>query len=131
MLAATTELQPGAPVTGLIDGKFDNGYLVTVKVGSDELSGVLYHVPQTVQLPNSSCALDAPLASRRRRKRSRSALRDPSQPKSNRSGYNFFFQENYARLKPMYYGQEKTITKMIGHQWNNLSDAEKKVNACI
>jgi hypothetical protein len=104
-------------VTGTIDGKFDNGYLVTVNLGTDQLKGVLYHIPQHVSK-----------GSRRNRKRSRLALRDPSRPKSNRSGYNFFFAEHYARLKPSYYGQEKAISKNIGLLWSNLTEAEKQVD---
>ncbi|XP_048330788.1 high mobility group B protein 10 isoform X1 [Ziziphus jujuba] len=120
---AGLELQPGCSVTGAIDGKFDSGYLVTVKVGSQRLKGVLYHIP--LNTSKSSYSLD--MHNRRNRKKSRLALRDPSRPKSNRSGYNFFFAEHYARLKPMYYGQEKAISKKIGVLWNNLTEAEKQV----
>ncbi|XVF03526.1 hypothetical protein REPUB_Repub05bG0001900 [Reevesia pubescens] len=121
----TPELQIGSSVTGTIDGKFDNGYLVTVRLGSDQFKGVLYHIPQMLQLSQSSNTSDVP--PRRRRKRSHLDLRDPSRPKSNRSGYNFFFAEHYAQLKPMYYGEEKTISKKIGHLWSNLTEAEKQV----
>ncbi|GKV36459.1 hypothetical protein SLEP1_g44589 [Rubroshorea leprosula] len=119
------ELPLGSSVSGIIDGKFDNGYLVTVKLGSEQLKGVLYHIPQMLQVSQSSNTSGLP--PHQRRKRSRLALRDPSRPKSNRSGYNFFFAEHYARLKPMYYGQEKAISKKIGHLWNNLTDAERQV----
>jgi hypothetical protein len=115
--AATPILPLGCVVTGTIDGKFDNGYLVTVNLGTDQLKGVLYHIPQHVSK-----------GYRRNRKRSRLALRDPSRPKSNRSGYNFFFAEHYARLKPSYYGQEKAISKNIGLLWSNLTEAEKQVD---
>ena len=125
MQAGTKELQIGGSVMGTIDGKFDNGYLVTVRLGSDQFKGVLYHVPQMLQLSQSSNTSDVPPC--RRRKRSRLALRDPFRPKSNRSGYNFFFAEHYAQLKPMYYGQEKAISKKIGHLWSNLTEAEKQV----
>lgn len=121
--AASLELQPGCWVTGAIDGKFDNGYLVTVELGCDDLKGVLYHIP--LEVTQSSYSLE--MQSRRNRKRSRLALRDPSRPKSNRSGYNFFFAEHYVRLKPMYYGQEKAISKKIGLLWSNLTEAEKQV----
>lgn len=124
--AASLELQPGCWVTGAIDGKFDNGYLVTVQLGCDDLKGVLYHIP--LEVTQSSCSLE--MQSRRNRKRSRLASRDPSRPKSNRSGYNFFFAEHYGRLKPMYCGQEKAISKKIGLLWNNLTEAEKQVFNC-
>ncbi|EXB50703.1 High mobility group B protein 10 [Morus notabilis] len=120
---STLELQPGSSVNGAIDGKFENGYLITVNLGSDQLQGVLYHVP----FHTSQSSYPPDRRSRRNRKKSRLALRDPSRPKSNRSGYNFFFAEHYARLKPMYYGQEKAISKTIGLLWNNLTEAEKQV----
>ncbi|BBH04469.1 High mobility group box protein with ARID/BRIGHT DNA-binding domain [Prunus dulcis] len=117
----SSEVQLGCSIMGSIDGKFDHGYLVSVNLGSDELKGVLYHAPTYV----SQSFSDMP--TRRNRKRSRLALRDPSRPKSNRSGYNFFFAEHYARLKPLYYGQERAISKKIGFLWNNLTEAEKQV----
>ncbi|XP_010421798.1 PREDICTED: putative high mobility group B protein 11 [Camelina sativa] len=40
------ELKPGAKVTGIIDGKFESGYLVTVKKGSVVFKGVLSPIPQ-------------------------------------------------------------------------------------
>lgn len=118
------ELQLGTSVTGYIDGKFDDGYLVTVNLGCDQLKGVLYHIPQAFVSQGSNSS-DVP--PRRRRKRSRLSLHDPSQPKSYRSGYNFFFSEHYALLKPLHYGEEKLICKKIGMLWNNLTDAEKQV----
>lgn len=127
--AGSLNLQIGCSVTGIIDGKFDNGYLVTVNLGSDQLKGVLYHIPHMHHVSQSSNDSVAP--TQRRRKRSRLALRDPTRPKSNRSGYNFFFAEHYARLKPHYYGQEKAISKKIGVLWSNLTEAEKQVYKLI
>ncbi|KAG9143934.1 hypothetical protein Leryth_016128 [Lithospermum erythrorhizon] len=117
-------LDDGSAVTGTIDAKFDNGYIVTVDLGSEKLNGVLYHMPMPT---NMSQAL-VPVSSTRRRKRRRKLeVRDPSKPKKNRSGYTFFFGEHYARLKPAYDGQMKYITREIGIMWNRLSPAEKKV----
>ncbi|KAH8494891.1 hypothetical protein H0E87_021337 [Populus deltoides] len=123
--SSSQQLQIGCSVSGIIDGKFDNGYLVTVNLGTNQLKGVLYHIPRTFHESQDSRSSDLP--PRRRRKRSRLALRDPSQPKSNRSGYNFFFTEHYAQLKPLHHGQEKVISKKIGLLWNNLTEAEKQV----
>lgn len=95
--AVNVELQAGYAVNGTIDGKFDNGYLITVDTGSEQLKGVLYHVPQ---------------------KKSR---------KSRKSGYNIFFAEQCARLKPIYGAQEKAMSKEIGLLWNDLTGAEKQV----
>ncbi|KAF2324789.1 hypothetical protein GH714_017026 [Hevea brasiliensis] len=99
------ELQLGSSVTGLIDGKFDDGYLVTVNLGFDQLKGVLYHIPNELHTSQSSHTSDLP--PHRHQKRSRLLVRDHSQPKSNESGYNFFFAEHYTQLKPLYHGKRK------------------------
>lgn len=119
-------LQPGSLVTGTIDGKLDIGYLVSVNSGSDVLRGVLYHIPNNEShMSRSSNGSVVPPP--RNWKRSQQALRDPSRPKRSQSGYNFFFADNYARLKPLYSGQERAISKKIGILWNRLTDAEKQV----
>ncbi|KAK4266524.1 hypothetical protein QN277_027427 [Acacia crassicarpa] len=46
-----SQLPEGTPVIGVIDGKFESGYLVTVTVGSEKLKGVLYQAPQNLALP--------------------------------------------------------------------------------
>jgi len=120
-------------VSGTIDAKFDVGYVVTVTLGSEQLQGVLFHVPDNVSQSShaegtsSSQNLGDDTSNLQSRKRAKYAPRDPFRPKSNRSGYNFFFAENYARLKPSYHGQERAISKRIGFLWNNLSEAERQV----
>ncbi|KAG5065983.1 hypothetical protein JHK86_009714 [Glycine max] len=120
-------------VSGTIDAKFDGGYVVTVILGSEQLKGVLFHVPDNVSQSShaegtsSSQNLGDGTSNSQSRKRAKYAPRDPFRPKSNRSGYNFFFAENYARLKPSYHGQERAISKRIGFLWNNLSEAERQV----
>ncbi|KDP36314.1 hypothetical protein JCGZ_09529 [Jatropha curcas] len=123
--SGSLELQLGSSVSGTIDGKFDNGYLVTVSLGSDQLKGVLYHSPHAFHTSQSSHTSDLP--PRRHRKKSRLLLRDPSQTKSNRSSYNFSFAEQYTRTKPLHYSDETTINKKIGHIWNNLTENEKQI----
>lgn len=126
MYTVSPGLRPGCLVTGTIDGKFDNGYLVSVNLGSDVLKGVLYHIPNNEShMSRSSNASTVPPP--RNWKRSQLSLRDPSRPKRSQSGYNFFFAENYARLKPLYSGQERAISKKIGILWNKLTDVEKQV----
>ncbi|KVI08297.1 ARID/BRIGHT DNA-binding domain-containing protein [Cynara cardunculus var. scolymus] len=117
----------GLPVTGIIDGKFESGYLCTVRIGGEQLQGVLY---QTVQTPSCETpkhdgqvpqlgTMDATQAStvvrcrRRRRKKSEMRKRDPAHPKPNRSGYNFFFAEQHARLKLLHTGKDRGISRMI------------------
>jgi len=122
-----------AVFSGTIDVKFDGGYVVTVTVGSEELKGVLFHVPDNMSRrsntegnPSSQNHGEGTSGSQSR-KRAKYTPRDPFRPKSNRSGYNFFFAENYAMLKPSYHGQERAISKRIGFLWNNLSEAERQV----
>lgn len=120
-----TDLEDGDVVTGIIDGKFDCGYLVSINFGSEVFKGVLYHAHAT---PNTSQGLitSGDPAHRTHRKH-QMAFRDPSHPKRNRSGYTFFFAEQYHRLRPLYHGQERTISKKIGQLWSGLSEAEKLV----
>ncbi|XP_058093627.1 high mobility group B protein 15-like isoform X2 [Magnolia sinica] len=128
----------GCPVFGVIDGKFEHGYLVTVMVGSEKLTGVLYHAPEysAAQMAHYSSianhggngnAATPGVRRRRRRKKSEMRKRDPSHPKPNRSGYNFFFAEQHARLKPLHPGKDREISKMIGELWNNISETDKAV----
>ncbi|XP_057532270.1 high mobility group B protein 9 [Amaranthus tricolor] len=129
------------PAIGTIDGKFDCGYLVTVKVGHDVLSGVIYH-PSADDPPctPSSPAEDLSMAiipynpmqprkaSRRRRRKRKRWGGDPTHPKPNRSGYNFFFSEKHSVLKSLYpNSREREFTKMIGELWNNLGPEERVV----
>ena len=118
-------IEPGNSLTGTIDAKFDSGYLISVNLGSEVLKGILYHAPMALHMSQDSNTNSAP--PHRKRKRYQLALRDPSRPKSNRSGYNFFFAEHYNRLKPLYHGQEKAITKKIGLLWTKLTEADKQV----
>ncbi|XP_075505637.1 high mobility group B protein 10-like isoform X2 [Primulina tabacum] len=120
------ELEDGMLVNGTIDGKFDDGYLVSVHLGSEELKGVIYHTPvaPTKSLSVSSSVLSPAYHSR---KKHNHQVRAPGQPKRNRSGYTFFFEEQYHRLQPLYQGRERGISKKIGQSWSRLSETEKQV----
>lgn len=96
-------LQIGCLVSGTIDGKFENGYLVTVDLGCEKMQGVLYHFPQSSSVNPT-----------RHKKR------------STRRGYNFFYAEHFARLKPLHYGQDKAIGKKIKLLWSKLTEVEKQ-----
>ncbi|XP_021745861.1 high mobility group B protein 15-like isoform X2 [Chenopodium quinoa] len=130
----------GYPIIGVIDGKFESGYLVTVTIGKDKLKGVLYQTPPakvnqapqtsgiaTGKTDNTPATSGVPRRRRRRRKKSEIRKRDPTHPKPNRSGYNFFFAEQHARLKPLHPGKDREISRMIGELWNKLKDSEKAV----
>ncbi|KAK7310300.1 hypothetical protein RJT34_07727 [Clitoria ternatea] len=123
-------------VIGVIDGKFESGYLVTVTIGSEKLKGVLYQAPQNPVLlasnhsalaNNNNASASTGVHRRRRRKKSEIRRRDPAHPKPNRSGYNFFFAEQHARLKSLNHGKDREISRTIGELWNNLTEPEKAV----
>ncbi|XP_054805653.1 high mobility group B protein 15 isoform X1 [Prosopis cineraria] len=135
---ATSACSVGTPVIGVIDGKFESGYLVTVTVGSEKLKGVLYQAPQNPALPTMLQHGSVPVSylntspaalgvHRHRRKKSEIKKRDPAHPKPNRSGYNFFFAEQHAKLKPHHHGKDREISKIIGELWNKLIEPEKAV----
>ncbi|KAG6405208.1 hypothetical protein SASPL_132794 [Salvia splendens] len=124
-LSANSNLGDGSLISGTIDGKFDDGYLVTMKVGSEVLKGVLYHSCPEQDAYQSRSTSDEPVHLCRRK--NHTAVKDPAHPKRNRSGYTFFFAEQYQILRPAYHGQERAISKKIGHLWSNLAEAEKQV----
>ncbi|KAM0949790.1 putative transcription factor & chromatin remodeling ARID-HMG family [Dioscorea sansibarensis] len=116
-------------VSGTIDGKFDHGYFVTVKMNSETLRGVLYHAPPSMSSPpadhsNNAIIVYSPGQAHRRQKR----YRDPAHPKPNRSAYNFFFAQKHAQLKAEYPRREREFSKMIGESWNKLNDEERLVS---
>ncbi|KAG1334463.1 putative High mobility group B protein 9 [Cocos nucifera] len=122
-------------VTGSIDRKFEYGYFVTVKVGQETLHGVLFHVEQPGEasssaslLPpaNAAAANGAPTEAKRRKKR-RCRSSDPAHPKPSRSAYNFYFAEQYSKLKALYPDRDKEFSKMIGESWSRLNAEEKQV----
>ncbi|XP_047342475.1 high mobility group B protein 10-like [Impatiens glandulifera] len=131
----TVTLPSGSSVFGTIDAKFENGYLITVNFGSQKLKGVLYHTPDAV--PNAEhvssgstlvpLPIPTPPTTIGRRKKRKKNQSDPSLPKPKKSGYNFFFSEQYNALKASYRGQERAMTRKIGLMWNKLTDSEKQV----
>ncbi|CAL5022087.1 unnamed protein product [Urochloa decumbens] len=116
----------------IIDGKFEHGYIVTVIMGSKSTKAILYNCTEEHALPTpappvGSNSTDLKGGRRRRRRRKKLSTTDPRHPKPNRSGYNFFFQDQHRILKPQYPGQDRLISKMIGERWNNLSPEDKAV----
>ena len=136
----------GMKVQGSIKGKFEQGYLVTVTVGTDVLQGVLYHVPpiqrtpQHVNVPNHGEAFGAEITIprgdpkaggpwRKRRRRDDTVKKDPNAPRPNKTGYNFFFADQCSKFKAMYPNADKELGRIMGHAWNSLTDEEKLVSA--
>lgn len=96
------ELQTGVSLIGIIDEKFDNGYVVSVNLGFDnKLKGILYHIPDK---PPASWSPN-PSTPHHRSKKSRLALLDPSKAQPTMSSYNFF-AEHYATPQLMSGGPE-------------------------
>ncbi|CDY10051.1 BnaC08g44000D [Brassica napus] len=122
----------GADVFGVVDGKFEDGYLVTVTMGSEQLKGVLYQlVPENTVAAHQSHHGGFTNAWNNNgpypQGKSEIKRRDPAHPKPNRSGYNFFFAEQHARLKPLHPGKDREISRMIGELWNKLNEQERLV----
>lgn len=116
----------------VIDGKFEHGYIVSVIMGSKSTKAVLYNCTEEPALPTPAPTIpinntDLKGRLRRRRRRKKLSTTDPRHPKPNRSGYNFFFQDQHRKLKPEYPGQDRLISKMIGERWNSLSTEAKAV----
>jgi len=135
-------LSIGSMVTGAIEGKFDQGYLVSITMGTEKLRGVLYHLPQLhrgsqhASVPNYAGTLGAepqkpngeePSDKVHGRKRKRKG-KDPNAPRANRSGYNFFFGEQRMKLKEIYPDKDKELSRMIGDAWNKLTEEERIVS---
>ncbi|KAK8928428.1 High mobility group B protein 15 [Platanthera zijinensis] len=116
-------------VAGVIDGKFEDGYFISVKVGSTKFKGILFHTSEQTAVPPSSGIHENYISGVAGHRRGRKKLRsmDPAHPKPNISGYNFFFAEQHARLKLLHPGKVREISRAIGDLWTKLTDAEKSV----
>lgn len=135
----------GNVVSGAIEGKFENGYLVTVVVGTEKLKGVIYHIPpgprgpQHAHIPNFmlSPRVDVRLpetlvpVKERKRKQREELKKDPNAPRASRTGYNFFFAEERAKLKLLYPDKERELSRMIGDAWNALTEEQKMVHEFV
>ena len=127
-------------VTGAIRGKIEEGYLITVVVGTEKLSGVLYHVPteknsqQYATIPSLRDGVGSEgdpngfeIQRYGRKRKDYVRKKDPNAPKRTRTGYNIFFKEQRARLKQLYpesKGHGKTVIEM----WNKLPENDKAVS---
>ncbi|KAG0598130.1 hypothetical protein M758_12G048400 [Ceratodon purpureus] len=132
----------GLVAQGAVKGKFEQGYVVTVTVGTETLQGVLYHLPPTQSIPQHAkvsnyvktigaevkASQGDPKAGGSWRKRPRKEemlKKDPNAPRPNRTGYNFFFAEQCSKFKAMHPDADKELSRIIGHAWNTLTEQEK------
>lgn len=138
LLEADLAVPIGHGVSGVIDGKFERGYLVTVTVGTEKLRGILYHLPVGSVPPQFATVSDMAKGivvesvpevhiRRKRRRKDEMPKKDPNAPKPNRSGYNFFFQEQRRLLKEVYPDKDREISKMIGELWNKQNEEERAI----
>ncbi|XP_075085388.1 high mobility group B protein 15 isoform X2 [Nicotiana tabacum] len=106
--AETASPSTGSPVCGVIDGKFESGYLITVKIGSEDF--------KETAAPSTGSPVCGVIDGKFE------------------SGYLITvkigsedFKEQHARLKPLYPGNDREISRMIGELWNNLNVPEKMI----
>ncbi|KAI5067132.1 hypothetical protein GOP47_0017660 [Adiantum capillus-veneris] len=127
----------GTKVTGAISGKTEEGYFVTVVVGTEKLSGVMYHVTsdgennQFASVPSlldgigseeNIAGLEVQLYGKVRREPIRK--RNPNGPKRTRTGYHIFFSEQREKLRQLY-PETKGLGKKVIEMWGKLPDNEK------
>ncbi|MCO5603183.1 hypothetical protein L7F22_057330 [Adiantum nelumboides] len=127
----------GTVVTGAISGKTEEGYFVTVVVGTEKLSGVLYHVSsgggstQFASIPSlldgigseeNLAGLGVQLYGTIRRESMKK--NNPYGPKRTRTGYNIFFKEQCEKLKQLH-PETKGLGKKVIEMWGKLPDNEK------
>lgn len=133
----------GSMATGAINGKFEEGYFVTVVVGTEKLSGVLYHVSagnkaqQYANVPSlvdsigseeNTPGMEIQLYGCKKRKEYVRKI-NPDAPKRTRTAYNIYFKEQRAKLNQLY-PETKGLGKKVTEMWNKLSDEEKAVSWC-
>lgn len=120
-----------ASVTFRVTRKIDNGYEVSVNLGTESFYGVIYQQDhpnslESARSSNSVVPYDPNGTCTKRRKRKRD--KDPDHPKPNRTGYNFYFADKYCELKSTNPGKEREFAKMIGESWRKLSLPAKNVS---
>lgn len=136
------ELEPmevlGTTVRASIVAKFDQCYLLEVKLGREKMHGVLYHAPPPDQsyplipppVTTTRLALEGgQVVMRNPPKKSpqEKVKRDRNAPKLARTCYNFFFSEARARdvvINPERDEQERSAA--IGEQWKKMTAQERK-----
>lgn len=134
----------GNIVTGEIYTKFDGGYLVTVAVGSEKFSGLLYHFEECVAeqfavIPGQMVDIGLVSDSKpvgltfqvgcSKGKQSQVTKSKPmkkvtKERRRTRNAYEIFFREQYDRLKN---NPQGNIRKIVIAAWKCLSKSERLV----
>lgn len=129
----------GTVVTGAINGKSDEGYYVSVVVGTEKLNGVLYHFSadsdshQFAKVPSllegigseeNTAGLEVQLYGKQRTETIKKRERNPNAPKRTRTGYNIYFKEQREKLR-LLYPNTKGLGKKVNEMWGMLPDNEK------
>ncbi|GJW03621.1 putative reverse transcriptase domain-containing protein [Tanacetum coccineum] len=52
LLSVRQKVEVGGQVTGTIDNRFEQRYLITVDLGNEKLSGFIYHMPSDASVPS-------------------------------------------------------------------------------
>lgn len=72
-----------------------------------------------------------PIQRRTREWRKRMGIAAPTHLKRNRSGYIFYFTEQFRRMKPISFLMGQVLARKVGYQWRHLSPSEKSVRVCV
>ncbi|KAH7387569.1 hypothetical protein KP509_16G030700 [Ceratopteris richardii] len=127
----------GHMVTGVIDGKTEEGYFVTVVVGTEKLTGIIYHVSsdcennQFASIPSlldgigsgeNTGSLEVQLYNKIKKEPIRKE--NFVSPKRPRTAYNIFHKEQYEKLIQLY-PSAKGLGKKVIEMWGRLPEDEK------
>ncbi|KAK4425261.1 High mobility group B protein 15 [Sesamum alatum] len=107
------EVSAGSPVCGVIDGKFDSGYLVTVKIGLEEFKGVLYQQNQGYLVANVG-----------RSPKSESGI---LLIRSLTEAATTFLCRAARQAETTLSWKDREISRIIGESWNKLQEPERAV----
>ena len=131
----------GASATGVISGKVEGGYLITVMVDGQKLSGILYHVlKEKVKHCASVTGLvnlvgrdldpldhEVQLYKKRKQQDVYKRKHGNAPPRRTKTGYSIYLKEQRARLLKLNY-KSKGLGKKVIEMWNKLPEDEKSVS---
>eukprot|EP00877_Chromochloris_zofingiensis_P011176 jgi/Chrzof1/6311/Cz18g03030.t1 len=129
---ATTPGEAHAALVGTrgvvnVDGRFDCGYFVTIRLGRSEFKGMLYYPPPEHTLySRTDVPTKAELNGTGGKGKGDLKDRDPFAPKPNKTPFNFFAVDARLKAKETFPGiNQVDLTKKVGEMWQKASDYEK------